>query len=76
MPGLQNFSNPSPRTRRYRVKDTGETGSAVSSNGAPTVTSHMVTIGDKMNIQVVDLCIDNTGEIRTYLADRLDEISE
>lgn len=74
MPNLiETFRSPDRKTRRYRVNATGDTGSAVSDNGSQNVV-RLAAIGPHFNIQLIDLCDDNTGEVRTYRADRLEEI--
>lgn len=74
MPAMtQTFSSPERKTQRYRVKATGETGSGVSDNGSWNV-GRLATIGPELNIQLIDLCDDITGEVRTYRAEYLEQI--
>lgn len=75
MPEMQFFPSPERKIQRFRVKATGETGSGVSDNGSRNV-GRLVTIGPEMNIQLIDVCHDETGEVRTYRAEYLERISE
>ena len=47
---------------------------AVGKNGLPAGT-RLVRIGSSDNVNIVDLCDDETGEIRTFMVDRLEEIA-
>lgn len=78
MPEMRWETTGSPKQieRRFRVIATGEEGSAVSENGASSIIDRLVTIGPEWNIRVIDLCHDETGEIRTYRSDRLEEIKD
>jgi hypothetical protein len=74
MPNLvQTFSSPERKVQRYKVKATGETGSGVSDNGSRNV-GRLVTIGPELNIQLIDICDDRSGEVRTYRAEFLEKI--
>jgi hypothetical protein len=75
MPNLtvETFRTPERQTRRFKVKATGDIGSAVSENGSREVT-RLAAIGSQLNIQLIDLCDDDTGEVRTYRAEYLEEI--
>lgn len=61
--------------RRFKVNATGETGVAAAPQGLPRNTTRAVTLGDEWNVAVVDLCIEETGELKTYRLDRLTEVS-
>lgn len=74
MPHVQMFNSPERKTHRYKVKATGETGSGVSDNGSRNV-GRLATIGPKLNIQLIDVCDDVTGEVRTFRADYLEELA-
>lgn len=76
MPNFQILESPQRRTRRYRVKANGETGSALSGSHGGKSIGRLVTIGGDLNVQVIDLCHDATGEVRTYRAEYLEEIAE
>ncbi|MGC7152966.1 hypothetical protein [Paenarthrobacter ureafaciens] len=75
MPNLrEEFSTPRRNVQRYRVKATNETGTALSETNGLDNVGRLVTIGNAFNVPVIDLCDDNTGEIRTFRADRLERI--
>jgi hypothetical protein len=76
MPNFQILKSPQRRTRRYKVNATGEAGSALNGLDGGTSIGRLVTIGDDLNVQVIDLCDDATGEVRTYRAEFLEEITE
>jgi hypothetical protein len=67
------FSSPERKFQRYKVKATGETGSGVSDNGNRNV-GRLATIGPELNVRLIDLCDDKTGEVRTYRAEFLEQI--
>lgn len=69
------FGGPKRVITRFKVVKTGEIGSAVSKNGYEN-TSRLVTIGPKDNIVVIDLCMDDTGEVRTFLESHLEELPD
>lgn len=63
-------------TVRFKIKATGETGSAVAPNDRPAQIHQAVCIGPKHNVLVIDLCLDDSGEIKRFLAEKLEEITE
>lgn len=67
---------PNQPLHRFKVKATGETGAAVSENGYGHVIGRSVSIGPRQNVLVIDLCDDQTGEIRTFRADFLERIQD
>lgn len=74
MPNIRtSWETPKRQTRRYKVKATGEVGSSVSKNGLQTG-DRLVALGSTNNIRVIDLCLDETGEIRTFRAEYLEEL--
>lgn len=74
MPNLiQTFSSPERKIQRFKVEATGETGSGVSDNGSRNV-GRLATIGPELNVSLIDLCDDKTGEVRTYRAEFLEKI--
>jgi hypothetical protein len=75
MPNLvvETFRSPERKTHRYKVKATGETGAGVSDNGSRNV-GRLATIGPELNIQLIDICDDKTGEVRTFRAEFLELI--
>jgi hypothetical protein len=73
MPNVQILSSPERNVQRYKVKATGETGSGVSDNGSRNV-GRLATIGPELNIQLIDICHEETGEVRTYRAEFLEKI--
>jgi hypothetical protein len=75
MPHVEVFRSPERKIQRYRVKATGETGAGVSANGSPTV-GRSASIGPQDNVQLIDICDDKTGEVRTFRAEVLERISE
>jgi hypothetical protein len=75
MPNVQIFGSPERKVQRYKVKATGETGSGVSHNGSRNV-GRLATIGPELNIQLIDICDDKTGEVRTYRAEFLQKVAE
>ncbi|WP_416403466.1 hypothetical protein [Arthrobacter sp. LFS091] len=77
MPNIQeSFSGPNRQERRYTIKATGETGSALSSTHGGTNVGRYATIGKDLNVTVIDICLDETGEIRTYRQEFLEEVTE
>ncbi|MFF1828972.1 hypothetical protein [Paenarthrobacter sp. NPDC058040] len=77
MPNLiETFTSSPYKTRRYRIKATGEIGTGVASSNGGRNVGRLATIGDKLNISVIDLCLDATGEIRTFRADVVEQITE
>lgn len=77
MPNLtRETDHGAPRAPRFKIKATGDTGTAVSENGRPGLIGRLVSMGPKNNIRVIDLCDDASGEIRTYLAEKLEEVSD
>jgi hypothetical protein len=75
MPNIEYFKAPERPTHRYRVKATGETGSALSGAHSSRVVGRLVTIGPDLNVRVIDLCHDSSGEIRTYREEFLEVIA-
>ena len=75
MPNVQIFTSPKRENRRYRVIATGETGTAVSGDHGGRNVGRLVTIGADLNVRVVDICHDETGEIRTYRENFVEEIT-
>ena len=65
-----------PGAVRFRVLATGEEGTGVSSNNGSRNIGHYVTIGSENNIWAIEICMDETGEIRTYLKDRVEELPD
>lgn len=77
MPNLiQTLTSAPYAIERYRIKSTGETGTGVSTSDGNRNVGRLATIGDKLNVSVIDLCLDASGEIRTYRADVLERINE
>ena len=67
--------NTEPELRRFRVRETEETCSAVTAQGSEKI-RRLVSIGPNLNVNVIDLCDDKTGEIRTFKADALEELKD
>ena len=77
MPNLQRTgTGPTRRGRRFKVKATGEVGTGLSSTNGISNVGRYATIGLEMNVTVIDLCMDETGEIRTFRLDYLEELTE
>lgn len=76
MPNIQYFSSPERKTQRFRVKATGEIGSALSNSHGSHAISRLATIGPELNVQIIDLCVDTTGEVRSYRAEYLEDVTE
>jgi hypothetical protein len=74
MPDVQIFTSPERKAQRYKVKATGETGAGVSDNGSRNV-GRLATIGPELNIQLIDICDDHTGEVRTFRSEFLELIT-
>ncbi|WP_248760214.1 hypothetical protein [Pseudarthrobacter sp. SSS035] len=74
MPNVQIFTTPERRIQRYKVKATGDTGTGVSSSNGSRNVGRLATIGRELNIQLIDICDDKTGEVRTFRAEFLDLI--
>lgn len=70
---VEHFSSPQRKLRRFRVKATGETGTALSEHGTGNV-HRMATMGPALNVALIDLCNDATGEVRTFRAEYLEEV--
>ena len=54
--------------RRYKVKATGETGTALGPSKAPTATHQQMDDGER-HLDVVTLLMENSGEVRVYAED-------
>lgn len=78
MPNMQWSTSGSSekQERRFKVVATGEIGRVVSKHGLPNAIGRYVTIGTDLNVDIFDLCFDETGEIRSYRSDRLEEIKD
>lgn len=76
MPKTQVFSGPRRQNRKFRVKATGETGPALSQDHGSTNVGRYVTIGEELNVTVIDISLDGTGEVRTYRQEFLEEVTE
>lgn len=74
MPNIQVINSPQKRDLRFRVKATGETGTAVSSSNGTSSIGRLASIGSEWNVRVIDICIDDTGEIRSFRADHLEDV--
>jgi hypothetical protein len=74
MPNVQIFTSPERKVQRYKVKATGETGAGVSDHGSRNV-GRLATIGPELNVQLIDICDDKTGEVRTFRAEFLELIT-
>ena len=70
----EEYGDQGPAVRRYRVRGTGETGLGVSTKDGFSNVGRNVTIGDQVSVFVIDLCLDESGEIKTYRHDRLEEL--
>ena len=57
--------------RRYKIKATGETGTALGPSKAPTATHQQMNDGER-HLHVVTLLMENTGEVRMYADDALE----
>lgn len=73
MPEMQIFKTQERKVQRYKVKATGETGAGISDNGSRNV-GRLATIGPELNVQLIDICDDTTGEVRTFRAEFLERI--
>ena len=71
----ESYSAPEPVTRRFRVIKTGDEGSAAAPNGLGGSIHRSISIGSRNNVTLIDLVDDETGEVRTYVADKLEEIT-
>ncbi|MFD0046971.1 hypothetical protein ACFVGV_17455 [Pseudarthrobacter scleromae] len=71
MPNVQIFNTLKRKVQHFKVKATGETGAGVSDNGSRNV-GRVATIGPELNVQLIDICDDTTGEVRTYRAEFLE----
>lgn len=76
MPNMQVFNGPKRVERRFKVKATGEIGLALSGSRGGTSIGRQVTIGDNLNVNVIDVCLDETGEVRTYRQEFLEEVTD
>jgi hypothetical protein len=76
MPNTQVFSGPKRQNRKFRVTATSETGSALSQAHGSTNVGRYVTIGGELNVTVIDISLDGTGEVRTYRQEFLEEVTE
>ena len=76
VPNMEVFATPKWRTQRFRVTATGETGTGVSESNATRNVGRLATIGDKLNVLVIDVCLDETGEVRTYRQDKLEQLPD
>lgn len=61
MPKTQIFSGPKRQNRKFRVKATGETGSALSQDHGSTNVGRYVTIGEELNVTVIDISLGDRG---------------
>lgn len=78
MPGMittTHFGPEETSARRFRVKATGETGVALGKPGVGHADTRPASIGPR-NVHLIDLCNEETGEVRTYLASFLEEIRD
>ncbi|MFE4197259.1 hypothetical protein ACFRJ9_15450 [Paenarthrobacter sp. NPDC056912] len=73
---MEIFNGPKMVDRRFRVPATGETGLALSGSHGGTSIGRKVTIGDDLNVSVIDVCLDEAGEVRTYRQAFLEEVAE
>lgn len=75
MPNVEVFSSPKRQDRKFRIKATGEVGSALSQDHGNRNVGRYVTIGEELNVTVIDISLDETGEVRTYRKEFLEEVA-
>lgn len=62
-----------PAPRKYKVKSSGETGTALGVGASPNATHRQMSDG-KQRVNVVSLLMEGTGEVRMFVDDAIESL--